>query len=211
MKYTLDGTEYSVEIIRKNNKNIYIRVREDLTIYVTASYFTTKNQIIRLLDMNQTSLRKMIASKKQHKPEDGKISFLGTSYDVIFSNLFDTVELLDGKIYVKNQKELQKWYTKQMKTIYEQRYYELYHMFEENISCPPLKFCNMKTRWGVCNRKSHTITLNTRLIEYPLCCLDYVIVHELSHLVHFNHSKEFWSVVEKYCPDYKKIRKILKD
>ena len=69
----------------------------------------------------------------------------------------------------------------------------------------------MSTRWGVCNTKLKVVTLNTELIRYDITKLDYVIVHELSHLVYPNHSKDFWTLVSKYCSDYKKIRKELKD
>ena len=69
----------------------------------------------------------------------------------------------------------------------------------------------MKTRWGVCNRKNITVTLNLELIKYDLNKVDYVIVHELSHFVHFNHSKNFWNTVSKYCPKYKQIKKELKE
>ena len=69
----------------------------------------------------------------------------------------------------------------------------------------------MKTRWGVCNRRDLSVTLNFNLIKYDLSALDYVIVHELSHFVHFDHSKEFWNTVGKYYPEYKKITKMLKE
>ena len=69
----------------------------------------------------------------------------------------------------------------------------------------------MTTRWGVCNKKTKTITLNSELIKYSIDKLDYVIIHELSHFIHFNHSKEFWLLVSKYCPRYKEIRKELRD
>ena len=46
----------------------------------------------------------------------------------------------------------------------------------------------MKTRWGVCNIKDNSVTLNSKLIEYDIQALDYVIIHELSHFIHFNHS-----------------------
>ena len=74
-----------------------------------------------------------------------------------------------------------------------------------------LKIRKMKTRWGVCNKKTKTITLNSELMKYSIDKLDYVIVHELSHFIYFDHSKNFWKQVEKYCPCYKKIRKELKD
>ena len=69
----------------------------------------------------------------------------------------------------------------------------------------------MKTRWGVCNIRDNSVTLNSKLIEYDIEELDYVIIHELSHFIHFNHSKAFWNQVEKYTPNYKQIRKKLKD
>ena len=65
----------------------------------------------------------------------------------------------------------------------------------------------MSTRWGVCNTKLKKVTLNSELVYKDMKCLDYVIVHELSHLIEANHSKRFWSLVEENCPDYKRIRK----
>ena len=84
----------------------------------------------------------------------------------------------------------------------------MYNLFDENIPYPALKIRNMKTRWGVCNKKGY-ITLNSNLIKYNISEIDYVIIHELSHYVHFNHSKEFWKTVSKYYPNYKKSKKVL--
>ena len=61
------------------------------------------------------------------------------------------------------------------------------------------------------NRVKHSVTLNSELIKYNIRCLDYVIVHELSHVIHFDHSKNFWSLVSKYCNNYKAIKKELKE
>ena len=69
----------------------------------------------------------------------------------------------------------------------------------------------MTSRWGVCNIKNHNVTLNYHLCKYDICCLDYVIVHELSHFIHPNHSREFWNLVGKYYPKYKECRKMLKE
>ena len=69
----------------------------------------------------------------------------------------------------------------------------------------------MTTRWGVCNTKSKTVTLNLELIKRDLKYLDYVIVHELSHLIEGNHSNRFWALVEKNFPNYKQMRKEMKE
>jgi predicted metal-dependent hydrolase len=66
-----------------------------------------------------------------------------------------------------------------------------------------------KTLWGSCS-PSGSIQLNWKLISAPLNVIDYVVVHELAHLKHPNHSKYFWSEVAQYCPDYKQLRLWLK-
>jgi len=66
-----------------------------------------------------------------------------------------------------------------------------------------------KTLWGSCTHEGH-IQLNWKLIAAPLSVIDYVIVHELAHLKHPNHSKRFWAEVEKFCPDYRVLRKWLR-
>lgn len=66
-----------------------------------------------------------------------------------------------------------------------------------------------KTRWGSCS-KDGNLNFSFRLVLKPLELLDYVVVHELCHRIHMNHSKEFWKEVERILPDYKDRRKRLK-
>lgn len=210
MKTTIDGIEYNVIIEKKNNRNTYIRVKEDLNIYVTTNYFVTKHQILKLIEENKTSIKKMIEKQNEKQKRKENFYYFGKIYDIIIVPTLDKIDAVGNIIYVKDEKSLEYFIKKQMKKVFEEHYEYYYEQFEENISKPTLKIRNMKTRWGVCNRKSKTITLNSELIKYPIECLDYVIVHELSHLVHFDHSKEFWKTVEQYYPNYKKYRKILK-
>lgn len=209
MKYIIQNKEYDVEIIHKNNKNTYIRIKEDETIYVTTPYFTTKKEIKRILDNNIDSIIKMLEKNKRKQEKNTMFYYLGNPYYIIYmpSNL----EISDNKIYVKDEKTLNKWLKNEILKIYKERIDYWYNIFEESIPYPKLKIRYMKTRWGVCNRKDNSVTLNSELIKYDLTKLDYVIVHELSHFIHFNHSKSFWCLVEKYSPNYKKIRKDLKE
>lgn len=73
------------------------------------------------------------------------------------------------------------------------------------LSYSKLAIRQMKSRWGSCS-VSGRICINRRLAHYPDTWLEYVIVHELAHLAHPNHSPHFWALVEKYCPDWRKIR-----
>ena len=69
---------------------------------------------------------------------------------------------------------------------------------------------NQKTRWGSCSSKGN-LNFNVALMRAPIEVLDYVVVHELCHRIHLNHSREFWKEVERVLPDYKKQEKWLKD
>ena len=69
---------------------------------------------------------------------------------------------------------------------------------------------NQKTRWGSCNSKCN-LSFNLSLMKFAGDIIDYVIIHELCHLKHMNHSEEFWTLVGSFIPDYKSKRKVLKD
>lgn len=209
MKYKIDGIEYSVEVIRKNNKNTYIRIKNDV-IEVSTNYWTTKKQILAILGQNESSIRKMLTKCQQKKEKQEKFTYLGKCYDIIIMPT-DEVEIVNHTIYTTSEEQLQKWYRLQMQKIFEAYYQICYQKFEEKIPYYRLRIRKMKTRWGVCNRKSKTITLNSELLHYDINAIVYVIIHELSHLIHFNHSKEFWKTVEKYCPNYKEMKKLLKE
>ena len=72
-----------------------------------------------------------------------------------------------------------------------------------------VRFKTMKTRWGSCNTRARRIWLSTYLPAYPIQCTEYVIVHELCHLIHPNHSREFWQAVATAMPDYKHWHNLL--
>lgn len=209
MKYRIENTECNVFIEKKNNKNTYIRIKEDLNIYVTTNYFVTKNQVKEILDKNYEYLDKTLNKVKSNLEKANFFYYLGKKYDIIIMPI-DKITIMDDKIYVKDDNTLNKWILNQIKIIYKEHLDILYNKFEEKIPYPKLKIRKMKTRWGVCNRKDNSITINSELIKYDLDKLDYVIIHELSHFVHFNHSKDFWLEVSKYCPNYKQIKKELK-
>lgn len=210
MKYQIDHCDYDVIIEKKRNKNTYIRLKEPNIIYVTTSLLTTKRQVLRLLDQNKQALRRMHEKQLQKLERAANFYYLGQKYDIIIVPTMNDVAIYDDKLYVSSEQQLARWLKRQMLTIAREHYERIYHEMEEIIPYFPLRIRKMKTRWGVCNRRSMTITLNYDLIEYPLECMDYVIIHELAHLTHFNHSKEFWQLVAKYCPQYRQIRKQLK-
>ena len=210
MRYKIDDIYYEVVIEKKNNKNTYIRVKDDLKIYVTTNYFTSSSSILKLLDENISSIKKMIDKRNISNSKKEDFYLFGKKYDVVITNTSKPY-IENDVIYVKDRHSLDLWLKKEIKELYKIHLDKIYNTFEENIPYPKLKIRDMKTRWGVNNRRDNSITLNSKLVRYDLEALDYVIIHELSHFVHFNHSKSFWDLVSKYEPNYKKIRKDLKE
>lgn len=209
MKLEIEGVFYPVEIIKKNNKNTYIRIGEGNTISITVPLLYSDKKALKILEENKKSIEKMIQKREAKTEMEEGIWFLGKKYDYIQTPLYD-FEIFENKIYAKSEKIRDLGLTKEMKKIYTERLDYWYQKFEEKIPYPKLKFRKMKTRWGVCNKRDNSVTLNTELLKYDLEKLDYVIIHELSHFIHFNHSASFWLLVEKYCPNYKQIRKELR-
>ena len=211
MKYILDNKEYDVEIIKKRNKKTYVRVKEDLTIHITTNFFATKKEIKNLLDNNHDFLRGAIEKRIKEREKENGFYIFGEKYDVIVMPQFKNIKMVDKVIYTPDATKLDAWLKKETRRIFEDRVRYNYQKFEESIPFPTVKIRKMKTRWGVCNKKREYITLNSNLIKETVDKLDYVIIHELSHFVHFNHSKEFRTLVGKYCPKHKEIRKEVRE
>ncbi len=208
-KYKLDGEIYTVIVVKKKNKNTYIKIKDDLTIYVTTNYLATRFYIKDILDNEKDFLRKSLNKVKRQSEINSGFYYLGQKYDIMLVPL-ENMRIDDNKIYASDYKKVEMWLKSQMLNIFTERLKYNYDLFEEVIPFPKLKIRKMKTRWGVCNKRDNSVTLNSNLIKYSLREIDYVIIHELSHFVHFDHSREFWKTVSKYMPSYKAAVKVLK-
>ena len=102
------------------------------------------------------------------------------------------------------------WYLEQAKRVFQEISIPLIRqMAKYNVAPKSFSIRKMKTRWGSCSRKG-SISLNLHLIKLPEPCIKEVILHELCHLVHFNHSKEFYALMTAEMPDWKLWKKELK-
>ena len=209
MEFLYNNNKYEVEVIKKNNKNTYVRVRDN-KIYVTTNYFTGYREIEALLNDNHKAIEKMIDRALIREKRKSMFLLFGKYYDIIYGDFERNIIFEETYIKALDEKTLCMWLDQYIHTTFYNHLMYWYDEFEENIPIPTLKIRKMKTRWGVCNIKNKTITLNLELFRYDIECLDYVIIHELSHFIEGNHSRKFWNVVEKYCPDYKDMRKKLK-
>ena len=201
--------DYDIIIIKKKIKNTYIRVKDD-NIVITTNYLTPNIYINKIIKDNYSSIDKMISKLEQKKKEQDEFYLFGKHYLIKFDNTVSDIIINEKNIIVKNKEKLDSYLDLVIKETFSKHLEYWYNKFEEKIPVPNLKIRKMKSRWGVCNTKNHNITLNYYLYKYEIDCLDYVIIHELSHFIEGNHSKNFWAVVLKYYPNYKEIRKKLR-
>lgn len=209
MQTIIDGDVVEVVIVYKNNKNIYLRFKEDKKLYATCNRFVKEKDIQKLIDDNLTKITKMYREMNKTNYNDLFFNYLGKQYTICYNENIKNPYFEGDVFFVKNEQQLQKFYMKEVKRIFTLEVERILPFFA-NIPKFTLKFRTMKTRWGVNNRGSNTITLNTELLKKEIDLLDYVIIHELCHFYEPNHSARFWAHVEKYYPKYKEARKRLR-
>ena len=211
MNIKINNKIYNVEIIYKNNKNMYLRIKDDLKIVVTAPLKISEKKIQKFVESNIDYISKVIIQKEEvlAKKQD-KFQYLGKLYDICYINE-RKIFLGEEKALIGKNVNIDNWYKKNAIEVFENYYNSCFQNFKEAKYKPLLKIRKMKGKWGVCNITRKIVTLNLELIKLDIKYLDYVIVHELSHLIYPNHSKDFWNVVSKYCPNYKIYRKEMKN
>lgn len=211
MLIEIDEKKYPIEITYKRIKNMYLRIKDGPKIEITAPLRTTEKTIKDFINNNQKYIIKNIQKKEQlQEKKTGKFEYLGHYYDILYTGKYG-ITLTDTIAYIGQNTNIDNWYKKEAKDMFKEYYDECFRVFKEASLKPELKIRKMKSKWGVCNVTNNTITLNQELIKLDPICLEYVIFHELSHLKHPNHSKDFWNLVEKYVPNYKQIRKHMKN
>lgn len=207
---TDNGKEIEYEIIRKNNKNIYFRVKEDLKLYVYAPIFISSLKLDKIIKENEDKILKLYESAEEKNKDIDKYHYLGKKYYINYNSNASEVKFEHDQVISKDKQMLDEFTMK-----------EIYRVFDEEVKLCQKCFAKlpeftwkvrkMKTRWGVCNVKKNIITLNTELIKKDIDLIDYVIIHEMCHFYEQNHGKGFWNLVAKAYPNYKDARKRLKE
>lgn len=211
MKYkTSDGRIIEVVLVRKNNKNIYFRVKEDLKIYVTCPIYLSKDNILKMISDNEANILKLY-DKAYLKSHDNELFlYLGKKYIINIDENIQEIKFVDDKVYAPSLKSLDYFYKKEVDRVFKEEM-DLAKKCFSNLPEFTLKYRSMITRWGVCNVSKKTVTLNTELLKKDIDLIDYVIIHELCHFFEPNHSKNFWYLVSLAYPDYKEARRRLKE
>jgi len=194
-------TRYTLEI--DNDANLIVKT----PINPSKKYINKLvNENIKWIEENQFKVNSMKQSLLDWF-DDNLLFYRGKKYKLSKSNSQKVIFKEQEVILPKNQsKDL--FLSKHAKLYLPERCLDILESM--NLECSKIKIRRLKSCWGTCNINK-TITLNKALIQSPDWVSDYVIIHECAHLVHFNHSKDFWALVSKYTNHTKAAKKWLKD
>lgn len=209
MEIVINNRKIEVVVHYKNNKNLYIRAYDERTLEVTCNPLMTSKKIMKVINENESKIISMLKQKEKEALKDKDFWYLGHPYEIVYESV-SSPYFEKGKIHVKNEQTLQKFYNAETERIFQSEVKRILPFFK-NIPFFTLKIRKMTTRWGVNNLTKKTITLNSELLKKDLDLLDYVIIHELCHFYEANHSANFWAHVAEYYPHYKEARRRLKE
>lgn len=220
IKIENDNIEYTLS--RRSKKYINIYLRADGEIYISAPKRVSMREIEKVLEEKYKWIKENRVKKTQKKNEieHGKcVWYKGLEYNVkIVENIKDDIYVCGNSIQINTkdtrkeyvEKIFNKWLYKEAKEIYADTVKKFINiMFEYDIEMPKIKIRKMKSRWGSCIPTKKQVTFNIGLMCVPLSCMEYVILHELAHFIQPNHSKDFYTIIEKYMPDFKKRKDML--
>lgn len=227
-KEILNFAEFTITIYYKNVKNISLKYKLDGSIVMSIPLGVSSNVKEKFLEKHLDWLRKCrqsLVSKENLRYDmslpfsDDKIWLFGKEIDVLFIGdaVSNKTEIFSDKVIVYDKKKITTALrAKIIKMFYKQQLMAqaipLLQLWQSKIGVnyTGLKIRLMKTRWGSCNIRTGGITLNLLLVCWPIECLEYVIVHELTHLLEANHSKRFHALVQSFLPDVQKRKLLLK-
>lgn len=220
----------SLEIIKTSRRgSIGLKVEPNRIALMVPKNMSDETIALFIQNENQWLLQK-ISEQKQHMPK--QISFISGHELLLFGEkiLYKEDHHSDVKkmhaefsentltLFCKQKRKLKyvklasrkvavQFFVDQLQLFLDQRFLDLASTIQVSPTVVSIK--NYKSRWGSCCSDGR-IQFNWRLAMAPKSVVEYVIIHELCHLIHGNHSKEYWQVVAQFCPDYQQQKNWLK-
>ena len=223
--FNIKGRQISCEIVRSQRRTVAIQIHPDKSVELKVPLSYNVDEVEPFLVKHHRWIfnRLDAPEKKSREPKkyvDGELHyFLGKQYPIkIIISPENTVVFQDDTIVIYAKYDLpelievllEKWYFTQARAVFQKISIPLTkQMTKYNVAPKSFTIKKMKTRWGSCSSKG-SVNLNLDLIKLPEGCIKAVILHELCHLVHMNHSKEFYALMTAEMPDWKIWDKQLK-
>ena len=190
-------------------RNIYLRINDDRTLAVSSSKIS-KKRVYELIDEKEQWITKALHKIAQRPTSTlgEEILYFGENHTLSEHTTFETLLKKCNNATPEKITALYQTFYKDEATHYLQERLDHYAT-QMDLKPKEMRLRRMKRQWGNC-RSSGIITFNIHLMKAPKECIDYVVVHELAHMVHMNHSKAFHTLVERHLPQSKEKRVELK-
>lgn len=225
----VEGREICYQLERKHVKNLNLRVRKDGSVFVSTNEMVPCEDVDLFVHSKASYIIKAIdhfSEMAQYKPKPKQYVSGETFYiqgrglrlqvsqakkDAISSDgVYIFLAVKDINDVDKKRRIVTRFLNQECKTVFSEVMEDLYPLVKKyGIEKPILRIRDMETRWGSCLTKKRIITLNKRLLEAPRNCIEYVVMHELCHLIYPNHSKQFYSFLTMLMPDWKERKDYL--
>ena len=226
----INGEKVEFFYTRKKIKNLILKVNKENEIVISLPKRASLNDAKEFITKKYSWIQKARIKhetydkiKETKEFNEGEILYLfGNPYQLEISiQKENNVYIKDQTIcigikerYIENKAYIIKVYEEWLKKLAMVAYTEYVDKYQKlmenyNIPYPEIYIRKMKSRWGECFPKKKKIVLNISLIKVPKKCIEYVVVHELAHFKYPNHSKQFYSFVEQFIPEWKERRKAL--
>ena len=230
IKYQLElnkNISVNVNIYKKPIKNFYLKIFKNKDIKLSIPKNTKIEQAYNFIDNKKLWINKHILkiindnknAVKEKFCNDGYVYILGRKYNItIYKSNKNKIEINDLNLnfYLKynNVNYLYKQYFKYLKDksilFFQEKLNKYYLIFKKyNIQKPILNVRKMRTKWGNCNIKSNKIVLNVSLFKTTVGCIEYIILHELAHLIYLRHNEYFYKFLNLHMPQWTKYKKQL--
>ena len=221
--------ETVVDISRKNIKNVHLKVFRDFKVTLSVPSEVTSEWILEFLSSKTDWIEKQLRKYRQSSGYNNLVGIksgtstqlLGKDRRILKKKSDKNYVVEDEKniiLYLKDiddqeqhQKLLEKWWRAKAYEVYTNEIDDIYNrIFKKyGIESPKLYIKKMKTMWGSCTPSKNKITLNEYLLKADLRCIQYVVLHELTHLLYPYHNRDFYDFLTIQMPNWKNVKKQL--
>ena len=220
----IKGIKFEVEITKKKIRNIYLRL-QDNKIEASCPYYVPKYEVYKFIESKRDWIYK-VYQFNNNRPKNLYLYNGGDTF-YVFGKPYKLVRNIGRKKVVISEdtifftykddsldsiKALYKYFDAELLNkakIYLDKYRPLLLDYGYNEE-PILNARLMSSKWGVCYTRNNKINISSYLIHYPYECLEYIMIHELTHFIIPNHSKRFYEIIANNMPDYKRANSLLK-
>jgi predicted metal-dependent hydrolase len=198
-------------ILFKNVKHVGIRVSHDQRVRIVAPNWLPEHHLENILkkraDWIQKHLHRLQTRKQPLPLLENQILYKGKIFQLEYSAQCNrTIEIDEehviiraGDVLLEKNRQIA-WYRCEARKYFERRVQDL--AARNGFHYNKIFIRSQKTRWGSCSKRKN-LSFNWKLIKAPLHIIDYLILHELIHTEHMNHSRQYWQKVQSLYPDYK--------